>query len=115
MRAHYRDVVAASLPSGVVPLGGASVSVVQTGTSTPITESIYSGASGAVTLANPLTSDVQGVAEFWLEREKRVDLVTSKTGFNSVRATVDVQEVELAVVDVTDFGATGDGVTDDTV
>jgi hypothetical protein len=71
MRAHLSFYVKAQ--NGKV-IQNASVYVYQTGTTTPITETMYAGASGATTVSNPLTSNAQGEVEAWLAGAKRVDL-----------------------------------------
>lgn len=118
-RAHFREsVIGRNTGDGnrLNALAAASVYVYQQGTTTPITDTIYSANTGTGTLTNPLTADSEGVVEFWLERPQRVDLVVTKTGFTSVRVTVDVQpeQPETAVYLVDEFGAAGDNATDDT-
>lgn len=53
---------------------GASVYVYQPGTTTPISETIFSGFTGGSTYPNPLTSDGNGQAFFYLDVPKRVDI-----------------------------------------
>ena len=104
-RAHYFTSLAGRLSDTVslAPLTGALVNVYQEGTSTPITETLYSGASGAGTLANPLTAGVDGFTEFWLEKEKRLDIVIVATGFASKRVTIEAQQPQLVRYEVSAF------------
>lgn len=110
-RAKYRDAI---LTTTGRPVAGATVTVRQPGTSTPITETIYN-AAGTV-LANPLTVGSTGELELYLDEPKRVDLLISKTGLVSKTVTVDTYDPddlkELGFVNVRDYGALGDG-TDD--
>lgn len=62
-------------------ISGASVSVYEPNTITPIGETIYADDSGVDTLANPLTSDANGTILFYLELPRRVDLLVSKAGY----------------------------------
>lgn len=96
-RAHYFASLAGRLSDTVslAPLVGALAHVYQEGTSTPITETIYSASSGAGTLANPLTAGADGSIEFYLEDEKRVDIVIVATGFAQKRVTVEAQQPQL--------------------
>lgn len=88
-RAKFRDAV---LSRSGRPIGGATVTVRQPGTSTPITETIYNSA-GSV-LANPLTVTATGEIEFYLDEPKRVDLLIAKTGYTSETQQVDVLRAE---------------------
>lgn len=116
-RAHFRDVITSRTSDELKILSSATVAVRQTGTTTAITETIYSAATGATTLSNPLTSDSNGVIEFWLARPQRVDLYITATGYSALTLTVNVEAgdedlLEGALIyNVTQYGALGDGST----
>jgi hypothetical protein len=95
MRAHYRNDIAGTNVGGVlmVPVVGASVSLYEEGTTTPIAETIYAAATGGTTLSNPLTTGAAGALEFWLEAPKRLDLYVVRSGFADQRITVDVHNI----------------------
>lgn len=65
------------------PIAGASITVRQVGTTTAITETIYSDATGAGTFTNPLTASSLGYFQFYLDQPKRVDLYVSGTGYTA--------------------------------
>lgn len=90
-RAHFRDVITSRTSDELKVLSSATVYVYQTGTTTAITETIFAAASGSATLSNPLTSDSNGVIEFWLAQPQRVDLAISVTGYSAQTVTVDVE------------------------
>lgn len=87
-RARYFEVATASDTGR--PLPGVTVNVYNVGTTTPITATIYSGASGTGVLTNPLTANSQGEIEFWLADPAEVDLRWSKTGTTAETHTVGV-------------------------
>lgn len=92
-RAHFADVFLAQSPSGSLSLlSGATITVVDQGTSTPISATIYAtdDTVGNTTRANPFTSTASGLVEFYLTVATRVDLLVAKTGYATVRRTVDV-------------------------
>lgn len=62
------------------PLSGASVNVYQLGTSTPITQTIYSASTGVGALANPFTTSSDGEILFYLEYPERVSITVTKAG-----------------------------------
>lgn len=96
-RAHLFQSLAGRVADDLLltPLAAATVNLYQEGTSVNITETIYSAGTGAGTLANPLTAAADGSMEFWLEKEKRLDLLVSAAGYTPKRITVDVQEPQL--------------------
>lgn len=95
MRAHFVGTLENTLTSEV--LAGATVTVRQQGTSTPIVETIYSvdDVVGSTTLSNPLTSDANGLVEFYLADPKRVDLFVQKSGHPDRTFTVDVFKASM--------------------
>jgi hypothetical protein len=60
---------------------GATVTVRQPGTSTPIVETIYAADTGGTTLTNPLTSTADGSITFYLDAGRRVDLFVVASGY----------------------------------
>lgn len=88
-RAHCREVIVSKLASdsAVVAIAGASVLVCNRGTTVPISQTIYSAATGSSTLSNPLASNALGVVEFWVPIEQTVDLVVSIPGFSNQTVT----------------------------
>lgn len=70
-------------------LGGATVHVYETGTTTPLTQTMYTTATGSTVLSNPLTSTADGTIEFYVDTTTRADLAISKAGYNSVTITID--------------------------
>lgn len=89
-RAHFVDSILWNDTGVARVLSGATAHVYDVGTSTPISDTLYAAATGVDTLSNPLTADDNGKIEFYLENDRRVDLVISKTGYTSVRRTVNV-------------------------
>lgn len=88
VRAAYADRV---LDVDGRPIAGASITVRQVGTTTAITETIYSDATGSGTLSNPLTASSLGYFQFYLAQHKRVDLYVSGTGYT----TQTVEDVDV--------------------
>lgn len=77
----------------------ATIEVRQAGTSTKITETIFSADDPATgEHSNPFTSNANGRVEFYLTDHKRCDLFVSKTGFTSQTIPVDVQKSGLGMV-----------------
>jgi hypothetical protein len=117
MRAHYANSLVGSIIGGssfLAPLVSATVHLYQEGTSSHITETIYSSATGSSTLANPFTADLLGGIEFWLDRQKRLDLYIVYPGLTAQRLTADVLRSEITIFDPKrDFGAKYDGSFDD--
>lgn len=103
-----------------MPLPGATVTVYQEGTTTPLADAIYADSVGGATLANPVTADADGVVEFFLEVNRRVDLRVVKAGYATQTVTEDVvgdtvmADAGAQVFNVVAYGATGDGIADDT-
>lgn len=90
----------------------ATVTVKIAGTSTNAT--IYSNSSGA-SKSNPFTVDTVGFYDFFTD-EDSVDLVFSGSGVPTwtVSGVVPSSTTSSSIINVKDFGAVGDGVTDDT-
>lgn len=130
----FVDDIATVVGGSLAPLASASCAVYLTGTST--LASIYSD-NGVTALTNPTTSSDTGRLQFYAA-DGRSDIVVTKAGFNSTTITdvlledpatsSDLQYLPAGTgavtrgiqgklretVSVTDFGAVGDGVTDDT-
>ena len=131
----YVNDIATVVGGPLAPLASASCAVYLTGTST--LASIYSD-NGVTALTNPTTSSDTGRLQFYAA-DGRYDIVVTKPGFNSTTITdvlledpatsSDLQYLPAGAgavtrgiqgklretVSVTDFGAVGDGVADDTL
>lgn len=73
---------------------------------------LYSESTGVTTTANPTSTNSRGLAEFYV-REMMVDVILSGSGLT----TTLYQNEDTGVIhraNVRDYGATGDGSTDDT-
>lgn len=79
-------------------VSGAYIEVRQPGTTTKITETIYSDESGLDVLANPFQADAYGRYVMYLNKPKRVDLYIYSTGYISYT---------LPNVDITRTGESG--------
>lgn len=86
-RARFYDV--AVDPAGR-PIRDIAAAVYQTGTTTPISATIYAAATGSTTLSNPITANDQGEVEFYLIDPATVDIAWSKAGWTSETHTVAV-------------------------
>lgn len=130
----FVDDIATVVGGSLAPLASASCAVYLTGTST--LASIYSD-NGVTALTNPTTSSDTGRLQFYAA-DGRYDIVVTKAGFNSTTITdvlledpatsSDLQYLPAGTgavtrgiqgklretVSVTDFGAVGNGVADDT-
>ena len=130
----YVNDIATVVGGSLAPLASASCAVYLTGTTT--LASLYSD-NGVTALTNPTTSSDTGRLQFYAA-DGRYDIVCSKTGYTTTTITdvlledpaqgqdlyylpAGVGAVSRTVqgklresVSVTDFGAVGDGVTDDT-
>lgn len=101
-RAHYWSYITDD-NGDAIP--GASVIVRQQGTSNPIAETIYAGDTGdPTTLSNPLTSEDDGLVEFFLEDPKRVDLYITADGFPDKVQTIDALEIPGGITNIQDDG-----------
>jgi hypothetical protein len=109
-RAHYYEYFTDT--AGNV-MNGASVRVENETGGTLIGETIYAAETGASTQANPITAGSRGEIEIWLTSPKRVTLVASKAGYATVTQIVDVTLPAAQPFNVMDYGAKGDGTTDD--
>lgn len=89
-RAHCREVVTSDKIGALAPIPFATVNVYETGTTTPIAQTIYSSATGVGTLTNPLTADANGLIEFWLPEAQVADLLISASGYTSQTVTTNV-------------------------
>lgn len=93
-RAHYVDTLFGTSGTGMVSvLGGATISVYNQGTTNLLSQTLYTSDAGSGTLTNPFTSEADGTVEFWLATAARVDLVATKTGYATIRRTIDVEDV----------------------
>lgn len=91
VRAHYRDAVLGRRYDGSLQaLADAAVAVYEPGTTTPIAATMYDAASGGNVLTNPLASDADGVVEFWLDADQRVDLAATRSGYAAQSWSADV-------------------------
>jgi len=130
----YVNDIATVVGGSLAPLASASCAVYLTGTTT--LASLYSD-NGVTALTNPTTSSATGRLQFYAA-DGRYDIVCSKTGYTTTTITDvlledpaqgqdlyylpagtgavsrTVQGKLQEAVSVTDFGAVGDGVTDDT-
>lgn len=109
---HFYDAVEAVRSNGIrVALAGATVYVYEPGTTTQVT--LYTSAGVAQT--QPLTADSNGYINFYLKHPQFVDMLISKTGYTTVtRSNELVSSANALVFNVKDYGAVGDGTTDDT-
>src|SRR3990167_5919127 len=90
-RAHFYETSIGVNSSGVeVPMANATVTVWQTGTVTPITQTMYQTATGGGVLSNPLTANASGEIDFWLPLNERVDLQIVKASYTTKIVTVEV-------------------------
>lgn len=82
-RARYNSMAltADGLPVNIVP--NATVTLYEAGTTTPLADTIYAGATGGSTLTNPFTADAYGNFTFYLADRKRVKIVVTGTGLGT--------------------------------
>ena len=130
----YVNDIATVVGGSLAPLASASCAVYLTGTTT--LASLYSD-NGVTALTNPTTSSDTGRLQFYAA-DGRYDIVCSKSGYTTTTitdvlledpanagdlmylssgtgaVTRSIQGKLRETVSVTDFGAVGDGVTDDT-
>jgi hypothetical protein len=130
----YVNDIATVVGGSLAPLASASCAVYLTGTTT--LASLYSD-NGVTALTNPTTSSATGRLQFYAA-DGRYDIVCSKSGYTTTTitdvlledpanagdllylpngtgaVTRTIQGKLRETVSVTDFGAVGDGVTDDT-
>ncbi len=104
-----------------------SIHVYQTGTTTPIGDTIYTASVGGTTKANPLTSDSDGYIFGWLDSPGTsvpgyVDLVWTEgatTRRKPIRLDYAPSQIQLTVggpsFQVRSYGAVGDNSTIDTI
>ena len=95
-RAHLREQITSDKIGALTPVPFATVNVYQTGTTTPVTGTLYSSASGVGTLTNPVTADANGVVEFWMTNAQVVDLAISAPGYNASTVTAQVIGTDTA-------------------
>lgn len=92
-RAHYVDTILGLSSAGALSvLDGASVTVCDQGTTTPISATLYTSDAGSGTRTNPFLSASDGMVEFWLDDPARVTLRITKTGYGTNTRTVDVED-----------------------
>lgn len=84
MRAKFRNTVLSRAGRGI----RADISVRQPGASTLVADPLYDSSGGV--LANPLTANVEGEFEFYMDEPQRVDLFISASGRTSETVQVDV-------------------------
>lgn len=125
-RAHYVDFVTipttVTTPTGsaqaLIVAASATCNVYQPGTTTAVTQTLYSAATGGTTLANPLTASAAGKVEFWSDEPFTADLRVSGTGLTTTTFSIEViesgQEADRELTNVKAYGALGDGSIDDT-
>lgn len=94
-RAHLRAAVADA--EGDVQ-GSLTVNVYELGTTTPFSGVMYSARTGGVVLANPLTTNGNGVIEAWTDRGRPVTLAVSGGGLEaSVTAAFEIDDGDPAL------------------
>lgn len=97
-RAHYIHWVS---DVGGRPLSGASITVYEPGTTTPLAATIYAAASGSSTQSNPLTTASDGSFSIYLEFGQQVDLLIEAAGqVDKTVSYVSVDDDPSAVVRV---------------
>lgn len=79
-RAHFRETIIDQFGNA---LSGATVTVYNEGTTTPISVIMYGTDATGVILANPLTSNADGVVEFYIDTPQDVDLKIEKIGYDT--------------------------------
>lgn len=90
-RAHCREIIVYQRSDGTLaPVPSPTVHVYNQGTTTAISQTIYSTATGSGTLTNPITGGTDGSVEFWLPIEQTVDLGISATGYGNQTVTSEV-------------------------
>jgi hypothetical protein len=96
-------------PSGVAAAGSdLTFYAAETGSTLA---TLYAAATGATTVDNPYTIPAGGSVEFWVDDP---DLWVLPEG-STVREPVNIHRHDTVVYSVLDYGATGDGATDDTL
>jgi Pectate lyase superfamily protein len=95
-------------PLGLAP--GATITVFQTGT--VVAALLYSDATQATPLANPFLADANAFYHFYTP--SRVDIQFSGVGVLAPYTIGDARPADEWVYNVRNYGATGDGVTNDT-
>lgn len=108
-RAHFTQPIVDS--SGNL-LTGATVRVLQPGTTTPVSSALYTSGSGGAVRAQPWTVS-SGVVDFYMNAAQTVRLGVTRSGVETFIEDLDVGAVVDWITTVKDFGAVGDGVTDD--
>jgi hypothetical protein len=105
----YVNDIATVVGGSLAPLASASCAVYLTGTTT--LASLYSD-NGVTALTNPTTSSDTGRLQFYAA-DGRYDIVCSKAGY-ATTTIADVLLDDRDTVSINDFGAVGDGVTNNT-
>ncbi len=95
-RAHLREQVASDKIGALAPVALATVAVYQVGTTTPVTGTLYSTATGVGTLTNPLTANASGLVEFWMTNAQQVDLAITAAGYDAATVTAQVIGTDTA-------------------
>lgn len=97
-RAKYRDVAYQKSETGVLSVVPyPEITVFETGTTTPVAQQLYAGATGPTTLGNPFTGNADGSFAFFLDDPQAVTL--SIDGSSSLLAIVSL-DGELVQADM---------------
>lgn len=102
-RAHLREQLVSDKTGALTPISGATVNVYEQGTTTQVAATMYDAASGGNVLTNPLTSDANGVVQFWMASPQLVDLAISASGFTSQTIEGEVLGVVSGTTGVTNL------------
>lgn len=71
-------------------LSGATVTLYNQGTTTPISATIYANDTDLSVLTNPLTAGTNGKVEFYLATPARLSMKIEKSGYTTTTETIDV-------------------------
>lgn len=93
-------------------LTDATIRLYEPGTTTPITDVIYSAASGSSTRTQGWAA-TDGIIDFYLTRARRLRIGRTRSAVETYTEDVEIGAVINWMSNVRDYGAMGDGVTDD--